>query len=155
MIKEFNLSVLGKRCWRLKEVRESLWFRVLSAKHGEEGGTISDGGRFASSWWKNLLSIGSGVGVGFGNWFDDNLRRDVGDDTKTLFWYDPWLDGGVLIDIISRLFALADNKMVIVEDMFRVGGGQWGLKMEATFVGLGGRKIEEVLHVTLSYCFAC
>jgi len=32
----------------LKEERGSLWIRVLPAKYGEEGGDISEGGRFAS-----------------------------------------------------------------------------------------------------------
>jgi len=92
MIKEFNLSVLGKWCWRLKEERGSLWFRVLYAKYGEEGGTISDGGRFASSWLKNLLSIRNGMGVE--NLFKDNLCRELG-MTQTLYFgvILGWMEG--------------------------------------------------------------
>jgi len=84
-IKEFNLSLLDKWCWRLKEERWSFWIRVLSAKYGVEGSVISEGEKFSSSWWKNLLSIQSGVGVGVDNWFVDNLCRAVEDDINTLF----------------------------------------------------------------------
>jgi len=45
----------------------------------------------------------------------------VGVETNTLFWCDPWLDRGVSVDRISHLFVLANNKMAIVEDMFRLG----------------------------------
>ena len=35
----FNLSLLGKWCWRLVNEREGLWYRVLKARYGELGGT--------------------------------------------------------------------------------------------------------------------
>jgi len=34
--------------------------------------------------------------VGGGQWFDDNVGREVGDGAHTLFWWDPWIDGLVL-----------------------------------------------------------
>ena len=37
MLKEFNISLLGKWVWRLLEERESLWNVVIRAKYGEEG----------------------------------------------------------------------------------------------------------------------
>ena len=37
-IREFSLALLGKWCWRLLEERESLWFKVLSARYGVDGG---------------------------------------------------------------------------------------------------------------------
>jgi len=43
-IREFNMALLGKWCWRLLVEKESLWYRVLSAKYGEEGGTLLEGG---------------------------------------------------------------------------------------------------------------
>jgi len=45
---EFNLSLLGKWCWRLLADKEGLWYRVLKARHGEEGGRVKEGGRSAS-----------------------------------------------------------------------------------------------------------
>lgn len=48
----------------------------------------------------------------------------MGDDTNTLFWCDPWLDGGHPKDRFSRFFTLADNKMMIVVYMFSLGWGR-------------------------------
>jgi len=40
----FNVSLLGKWCWRMLTEREGLWYRVLKARYGEEGGRIREGG---------------------------------------------------------------------------------------------------------------
>jgi hypothetical protein len=34
----FNLSLLGKWCWRMLIDKEGLWYRVLKARYGEVGG---------------------------------------------------------------------------------------------------------------------
>lgn len=47
--------------------------------------------------------------MGVGSWFDDNLRRKVGDGVSTLFWTDNWVDGVPLCNVFSRLFDLSEN----------------------------------------------
>jgi len=42
-LKEFNLSLVGKWAWRVLEKRDNLWYKVLSAKHGEQGGRLCFG----------------------------------------------------------------------------------------------------------------
>jgi hypothetical protein len=44
MLGEFNLSLLGKWCWRLLVDEDGLWYRVLKARYGEVGGWIQQGG---------------------------------------------------------------------------------------------------------------
>ena len=130
-IREFNLTLLGKWCWRLQEERERLWYIVLMARYGEVGDRIEDGGRLTSVWWRNLVSISEGVGLGVGNWFDDNLQCCVSNRVSTLFWWDPWLEGDVVIHRFGRLYDLSENKMVTVADMSNLGwsvhgdGGKW------------------------------
>ncbi|PNX64829.1 hypothetical protein L195_g062305 [Trifolium pratense] len=49
-MKEFNLALLGKWCWRMLVDRDGMWFRVLVARYGMEGGRLRGGGRRGSSW---------------------------------------------------------------------------------------------------------
>jgi len=103
-----------------------LWYRVLAARYGEEGGSIGNEGRLTSVWWSNVLSIKGGDGEGVGSWFTDHLQRKVGNGVGTLFWRDSWLEGGVLKDKFSHLFYLSDKKMATVADMFLLGWGEGG-----------------------------
>ena len=151
-IKEFNLSLIGKWCWRLKEERGSLWVRVY-LQTMERRATILVKG-------EDLLHLGGRiylafeVGVGVGNWFDENLCREVGDGINTLFWSDHWLDGGVLKDIFSRLFTLADNKMAIVADMSSWGWGEGGeaWKWQRRLLAWEQEKLRECCMLMLVRC---
>lgn len=48
--------------------------------------------------WNNIISVSHDVGVGVGRWVDDNSRCKLGDSVSTLFWWDLWLDIGVVKD---------------------------------------------------------
>jgi len=67
--------------------RGGLWFRVLKAKYGVEGG------RNGSTWWRALVQIQNGVGLDVGSWFEENLRRMICDEANYVFWLDPWVGG--------------------------------------------------------------
>lgn len=88
----------------------SLWYKILAARYGEVNGSITQGDKFNSVWWNNLISLRGGPSVGVGRWIDDNIVQEVGDDTQTLFWWDQWIDGVVFRSSFSRLLDLADNK---------------------------------------------
>jgi hypothetical protein len=77
-------------------------------------------------WWNNLLTIQRGDGEGVGRWFTEHIRREVGDGMETLFWWDPWLKGGILKDRFSCLFYLSDNKLATVAGMFLLGWWEGG-----------------------------
>jgi len=51
-LREFNLSLLGKWCWRLLVDRCGFWYRVLAARYGEEVWRLEVGGRSGSYWWR-------------------------------------------------------------------------------------------------------
>jgi hypothetical protein len=122
----FNISLLGKWCWRMLTDREGLWYRVLKARYGEEGGRIKEGGRLSSAWWKMVCQIREGIGVGVGNWFESNVSKVVGDGRNTLFWYDKWCGDISLRMKFPRLFDLAVEKESTVRDMERCGWGFGG-----------------------------
>ncbi|GAU10927.1 hypothetical protein TSUD_426970, partial [Trifolium subterraneum] len=81
-LREFNLALLGKWCWRMLVDREGLWFRVLAARYGVEGGRLRDGGRGGSSWWREIARIREG-GEGEGRSFGEHVSRRVGDGSDT------------------------------------------------------------------------
>jgi hypothetical protein len=128
-LREFNLALLGKWCWRLLVDRGGIWFRVLAARYGLDRSRLRDGGRRGSSWWREIVSIRDGVGGIGGGWFRECVSRKVGDGSDTLFWTDPWLGGVPLCERFRRLFDLAENKSCTVAEMFsagwEVGGEAW------------------------------
>jgi len=96
-------------------------YRVLKARYWEVGGRLREGGQNDSLWWRSVCRVRGGESEGVGRWFDDNVRRLVGDGRTTLFWFDYWV-GGIPSRIkFPRLFDLAINKECTVEEMARLG----------------------------------
>jgi len=121
-IREFNFALLGKWCWRLLVDRECLWFRVLSARYGVEGGQVLDGGREVSTWWRDIAALHRE------GWFGENVSRSIGNGKSTLFWSDVWVGGVSFRNRFSRLFDLSVFKGEYVFQMCRLG---WGVGGEA------------------------
>ncbi|GAU49774.1 hypothetical protein TSUD_141640 [Trifolium subterraneum] len=129
-VKEFNVALLGKWCWRLRTERDEFWRQVLVRKYGESRGVIGEGGRKASGWWKDINSIKNGSFNGFDHWFDNFIFKQAGNKEDSLFWDDPWLEEGVsLRDRFPRLACLFTDQGVSVGEMCRrgwdIGGGGW------------------------------
>ncbi|CAJ2646720.1 unnamed protein product [Trifolium pratense] len=125
-LREFNVALLGKWCWRLLVDREGLWYRVLVARYGVEGGRLREGGQRGSVWWREVARIREGVGESEGSWFGEHVLRRVGNGSDTLFWTDPWVDGISLRERFGRLFVLAETKSHTVAEMFVLGWGRGG-----------------------------
>jgi len=85
------------------------------------GGRLQERGNNCSTWWRSICRICEELGEGVGRWFDDNIRRVVGDGRNTLFWYDTWLGKIPLRLKFPRLFDQAANKKCSVEEMWRLG----------------------------------
>lgn len=51
-------------------------------------GALEGGGRDSFVWWKELMWISNDIGFWEGSWFERKLRRVVGDDVSTYFWFD-------------------------------------------------------------------
>jgi len=119
-IREFNSALFGKWCWRLLIEKESLWYMVLSARYGEEGGRLLDGWRSASAWWRVIAALWREA------WFTSHVGRLVGNGKNIYFWSDVWVDGVSFRERFSRLFELAVDKWVSVFDMCQLGWGENG-----------------------------
>jgi len=142
-IREFNVALLGKWCWRLLEDRDSLWFRVLSARYGTDGGRLRGGGRQDSEWCRVVHCFSRE------RWFSDHVSCCVGNGRTTLFWTDVWC-GRVSFSVrFSRLFELSvfKGESVLVMSQLGWGGGGRGVEVEAEVVRLGGG-VGEGIHFT-------
>jgi len=71
-IREFNLALLGKLCWRLLVDRESLWFRLLVVRYDLVEGRLLARSREGSMWWREIAAICDCHGSKVGCWFSDN-----------------------------------------------------------------------------------
>ncbi|CAJ2679133.1 unnamed protein product [Trifolium pratense] len=125
-LREFSQALLGKWCWRMLVDREGLWFRVLAARYGIEGGRLRDGGRRGSLWWREIARIRDGGSEPGGRWFQEPVVKRVGDGSDTFFWTDPWVDEIPLCQRFGRLFELAETKSCMVAEMFALGWGEGG-----------------------------
>ncbi|GAU52005.1 hypothetical protein TSUD_418090 [Trifolium subterraneum] len=96
-LREFNIALLGKWCWRLLVDKGGMWYRVLVARYGE------------------------------GEWFAESIERRLGNGADTLFWIDSWLGGVPLRDRYRRLYDLATNKSLSVADMRELGWEEGGM----------------------------
>lgn len=79
---------------------------MLVARYEIEGGRVRDGGRLRSIWWSQTLDT----------WFDDHVRRVMG-DTAMQFSV-GCMDGERGVLRFRRLFNLEENEMVIASEMF-------------------------------------
>jgi len=120
-LEEFNVSLLGKWCWRMLVDKEGLWYHVLVARYGEVGGRLKVGGQSVSSWWREIGKIRDGDGDIGGGWFGDSVRRRVGDGVATLFWSHRWIGGSLLCVRFLHLFDLVENKTITVASLFSLG----------------------------------
>ncbi|GAU33269.1 hypothetical protein TSUD_279430 [Trifolium subterraneum] len=130
-------------CWWRGTV---LWFRVLAARYGLERGRLCEGGMRGSMWWRELVRIRDGTGELEGGWFREYIMRKVGDGSDTFFWTDPWLDGSPLSERFGRLFDLAENKSVLVAEMFSLGDHtsdcwQWQPGLDSGYIVCGAYQL--------------
>jgi len=104
-------------------VLDSVWFRVLAARYGMEDGQLCEGGRAASSWWRDIAALRTE------DWFHRNVTRFAGDGKNTLFWTDVWVGGVSLRDRFTRLFELSLLKGESIHGMHALrwgnDGGAW------------------------------
>ncbi|GAU15866.1 hypothetical protein TSUD_40870 [Trifolium subterraneum] len=105
--------------------RGGLWYRVLSARYGEEAGRLAVGGRRVSSWWRGISRIRDGESTS-GSWFAESIARRAGDGRDTFFWTDPWLEGVPLSVRFRRLYDLSLHRTSTVDAICELGWEEGG-----------------------------
>ncbi|PNY16849.1 DNA-directed RNA polymerase [Trifolium pratense] len=69
-------------------------------------------------------SVSQVPGIGRENWFEENLRKVVGDGRDKNFWLDPWVDGESLKVQFSRLYDISIEKNRTVAEMISEEAGE-------------------------------
>jgi hypothetical protein len=110
----FNVALLGKWWWRVRNEKESLWYLVLEKKYGS---SLNENHNSSSIWWRDLNCVKLVQGRGGRGWFDEHLRRVVGDGKNTSFWNDQWVDGDTLSSLFRRLYDISLDKEACVAEM--------------------------------------
>ncbi|PNX80569.1 DNA-directed RNA polymerase, partial [Trifolium pratense] len=70
--------------------------------------------------------VWKGIGLSVGRWFENNIRRKVGDGKNTSFWKDKWFQMKILGTRFPRHFELSVDKNISVADKWRSGWGVGG-----------------------------
>ncbi|CAI8594216.1 unnamed protein product [Vicia faba] len=153
-LREFNEALLRKWCWQMLVERGGLWYRVLTCWFGERRGQLNTWETRGSAWWQSMNRTRQGVRLSDTGWWLNNVERVVGNGENSLFWRNPWLEGGLLIDRFQRLYDLSEYKEASVVKMFElgwgVGGDAWSLRKrsfawEKELVGECIRLLESVM----------
>jgi len=76
-MREFNIALLGKWYWMMLVDRGGIWFRVLVAYYGVEGGKLKEGGQFWSTWCREIAKIHDEAGGVRGGWLEDSVSKKV------------------------------------------------------------------------------
>jgi len=75
-----------------------------------------------------MCGVREGLGEGVGKWFEDNIRRIMGDGRDALFWHDIWVGEIPLKIKFPCLYELAEDKEWSVAEASRVLGPDGGSK---------------------------
>ncbi|GAU51614.1 hypothetical protein TSUD_414460 [Trifolium subterraneum] len=99
---------------------------VLVVHYVAVRGSVKEGGRGGSVWWREIARIFDGIrGVGDG-WFRECVPKIVGDGLDTYFWIGPLLGGAPLCLRFGSLFKLVEKKSRMVAEMSSLGWGVGG-----------------------------
>lgn len=67
------------------------------------------------------------MGLNVGNWFDDDMVKELANMENSLFLHDWWLKASPLCNYFRRFFKLTENRYMYAEDMCRLGLGVEGV----------------------------
>ena len=104
-LKQFNLALLAKQCWRLQTRQDSLVYKVLKAKYFPLCEFVEASlGNNPSFSWRSIMFAQMVVKEG--------LRWRVGNSTNIYIWGDKWLPSSSTHRVVSpRQFLHQDTKV--------------------------------------------
>ncbi|GJX57282.1 RNA-directed DNA polymerase, eukaryota, reverse transcriptase zinc-binding domain protein [Tanacetum coccineum] len=110
-----NRALMLKWVWKFHHQNSSLWSRVMKAIHGEDGKIGKVPKARKNSCWLNIVNEINVLNLK-GIDFFDFMRLKVGNGNNTSFWYDKWIGDSPLHIRFPRIFALEENKQVMISE---------------------------------------
>lgn len=127
-LEDFNIAMLSKWWWRIKENPNHLWAQVIFAIHGSKKiDNMVPVKRSITGVWKDIASMDD-VLAKLGINIKDKLTVKLGNGGKVRFWTDIWAGNSALMLLYPNMYRLASNKNAWVLDNYDSGvnGITWG-----------------------------
>jgi len=106
--------------------REGLWYRMLKARYGKEGGYLKKGGGGVHPGGGKWLGCGKVVVVWVEGGSRNVFQKRCGMGGILFFLTDPWLGRISLAVQFGRLYDLCVHKLCSVGEMFVLGWEEGG-----------------------------
>lgn len=122
-LESFNLSLFLKWKWRILQGGDTLWRDIIDSKYGLQPSLntqrMSNRPSPASFWWRDLQSLQNL------SWFDEGVRRSVGNGRETSFWNSIWIGNEPLRLRFNRLFIISTDKESSLAEKGEWQNGSW------------------------------
>ncbi|KAL4346110.1 hypothetical protein AHAS_Ahas11G0345600 [Arachis hypogaea] len=120
-----NDAFLIKILWQMDENPEQMWVKVLKHKYCD-GNLIDDdtkGRNTYSSFWREVLEI----------WltFQSNTVKFIGNEKRTRFWHDHWLEGAGALQESAKT-QISDSNSLVSEWVEE--NGEWNRRKLNTYL---------------------
>lgn len=116
-INNFNMALLDKWEWNLRQQRGELWAKVLESKYGGWRG-LAEAGRAGhkSIWWRDLQKTFSSSHQG--QLIRKGMKWKVGSGDQIKFWEDKWTgEEESLAEKYPRLYLISSQQNQIIKSM--------------------------------------
>lgn len=111
-LKAFNLALVEKWLWRMRNEKESFWTKVLSSKCGDPIVNLNSNASKGLEWWRDVQNVEKCIWGFIVDWFSKELVRKVSNRENTILWLDPWHEGKLLKNSLPYLVCIAQNKFI-------------------------------------------
>nr|GEW13194.1 RNA-directed DNA polymerase, eukaryota [Tanacetum cinerariifolium] len=108
-----NRGLILKWVWKFLTQKESLWMKIITAIHGVNGNLYSECKMGGRSCWLSIVNEIRVLQIKGVDIFEF-LKQRLGNGDMIKFWLDNWYEGGILKNILPRLYALENEKEVTV-----------------------------------------